>query len=126
MFIWNVTFGWMKKVREEKREYKRQRARVDNLPKEYSYVYKKIEKYLWMHAGGTGMDMLRVLYDLVDLFEENATMGKKVLEVTGPDVAEFCDELLKNATTYTGKWRKDLNKKIAKKIEAGNWEEDDE
>jgi len=53
---------------------------------------------------------------LIDLFEEGATGGKSVLEVTGEDVATFVDELLKSTRTYTEDWRIKLNREIKNKI----------
>jgi DNA-binding ferritin-like protein (Dps family) len=106
----------LKKIFAEKREYKRQMARVDALPKDYRYVYKKIQHHMWMFAAGSGYDMLRLHYDLIDLFESGAAEGKRVLEITGDDVAAFCDELLKDTQTYTGNWREKLNSDIAAKL----------
>lgn len=105
------------KILEEKREYKRQMARVERLPDDYVYVFKKIQHHMWKFAAGSGYDMLKVHYDLIELFEEGAAAGKKVLEVTGPDVAAFCDELLKNAQTYTQDWRVKLNCDMAKRFD---------
>lgn len=109
-------FRW---VREEKLRYKQMQARISALPKEYGFVYHKIEHYMWNHAGGDGMGMVPVLADLVELFEAGAAGGKRVLEVTGPDVAEFCDELLRNTRTWTGKWHEALNRDIKRKLGKG-------
>ncbi|MDR0514989.1 MAG: DUF1048 domain-containing protein [Coriobacteriaceae bacterium] len=106
----------IKKIRESKREYKRHMARVDALPKDYAFVFKKIQHHMWMFASGSGYDMLKIHYDLLELFEEGAANGKDVLELTGEDVAAFCDELLKNAKTYTEDWRTRLNREIAAKL----------
>ena len=51
-----------------------------------------------------------------DLFETGAADGKRVLEVTGEDVAAFCDELLRNAKTYTENWRTSLNRDVMDKL----------
>jgi DNA-binding ferritin-like protein (Dps family) len=104
------------KIMKEKRVYKQHMARVEALPEDYQYVFKKIQSHTWMFAGGSGMDMLKVHYDLVELFEEGAAQGKGVLEITGDDVAAFCDELLKNARTYTEDWRSKLNRDIEDKL----------
>ncbi|MDR1184426.1 MAG: DUF1048 domain-containing protein [Coriobacteriales bacterium] len=106
---------------EEKREYRRQMARVEALPKDYRYVFKKIQNHMWMFAAGTGYDMMKIHYDLIELFEEGAANGRHVLEVTGSDVAAFCDELLRSTQTYTENWREKLNRDITKKfgIEGG-------
>ena len=54
------------------------------------------------------------IYDLLDLFETGAAEGKRVLDITGEDVAAFCDELLRHAKTYTENWREALNHDILK------------
>jgi DNA-binding ferritin-like protein (Dps family) len=71
---------------------------------------------MWMFASGNGYDMMRIHYDLIELFESGAAEGKHVLEITGEDVASFCDELLRNAKTYTEDWRESLNRDILKKF----------
>jgi DNA-binding ferritin-like protein (Dps family) len=106
----------IKKIAESKREYKRQMARVDALPKDYRFVFKEIQKHMWQFAGGDGMDMLQIHYDLIDLFESGASEGKRCLEITGTDVAAFCDELLRSAKTYTEDWREKLNKSVREKL----------
>ncbi len=106
----------LKKIAESKREYKRHMARVDALPEDYQYVFKKIQSHMWMFAAGAGYDMMKIHYDLIELFETGAAQGKQVLEVTGEDVAAFCEELLRSAETYTENWREALNRDIWKKL----------
>ncbi|MDR3148655.1 MAG: DUF1048 domain-containing protein [Oscillospiraceae bacterium] len=89
----------IKKMIADKREYKRQMSRVDALPEDYRYVFKKIQSHMWMFASGSGYEMIKIHYDLIDLFEDGAANKKGVLEVTGEDVAAFCDELLRSAGT---------------------------
>lgn len=107
------------KVMESKREYKRQMARVNALPEDYRYVFKKIQSHMWMFAAGSGFDMLKIHYDLIELFEAGAADGKHVLDITGEDVASFCEELLRNAKTYTENWREQLNRDIQKHVGKG-------
>lgn len=109
----------IKKMIESKREYKEQMARVEALPKDYQYVFKKIQGHMWMFAAGSGYDMMKIHYDLIELFEAGAAEGKHVLEITGEDVAAFCDELLRSARTYTEDWREALNRDILKKLGKG-------
>ncbi|MDL2238118.1 DUF1048 domain-containing protein [Christensenellaceae bacterium OttesenSCG-928-K19] len=106
----------VKKIIKSKREYKEHMARVEALPKDYQYVFKKIQSHMWMFAAGNGYDMMKIHYDLIELFESGAAEGKHVLEITGEDVAAFCDELLRNAETYTDNWREKLNGDIRKKF----------
>ena len=63
--------------------------------------------------------MRQLLADLRDLFETGVAEGKRVLEITGEDVAAFCDELLRNAKTYTDNRREDLNHDIMNKLGTG-------
>lgn len=106
----------IKKMIKSKREYKQQMARVEALPKDYQYVFKKIQSHMWMFTAGSGYDMMKIHYDLIELFEAGAADGKHVLEITGEDVASFCDELLRSARTYTEDWREALNRDILKKL----------
>ena len=77
-------------------------ARAKALPRDYQIVYGEIMRYLFRRSGGDGMDIVAILNDLLGLFEAGAADGKRVLDVTGEDVATFCDELLRTATTYPG------------------------
>ena len=107
-------------IAREKRKFRLAQARVKALPEEYRYVYHKIQHYMWNYSGGSGMDMLPIFTDLLDLFETGVAEGKRVLEITGEDVAAFCDELLRNAKTYTENRREALNLDILKKLGKGN------
>ncbi len=106
----------IKKIMEGKREYKQQMERVKALPEDYRYVFKKIQEYMWTRATGDGMDMLQTHYDLIDLFEMSAAEGKRVLEVTGEDVAGFCEGLLAGTNTYTENKQKNMNEEIIQKL----------
>ena len=107
---------YIKKIMEEKREYKAQMARVQMLPQDYQYVYKKIQERMWMFASGAGYDIMQIHYDLIDLFEAGAAEGKTVLQITGDDVAAFCDDLLRSAKTNTDNQREAFNRDIQKKV----------
>lgn len=110
--MWDI----FKKIIGDKNEYKMMMARVAAMPKDYQFVFKKIQNYMFSRAGGDGMDMLKVQYDLIDMFETGVADGKKVLEITGADVAEFCDELLRNTRTWTADGHEKLNRDIQKKL----------
>lgn len=108
--------NFIKKILDDKKEYKEMMARVEVLPGDYPEVYKKICNYMWSFASGSGMDMLRIQYDLIDLFEANAADGKDVLEVTGEDVITFANGLIDQAKRWDDKLRNNLNKSILNRM----------
>ena len=85
----------IKDIIEGKKEWRAHMARVKALPQDYQIVYKEIQKYLFKGGAGELTDGT-VLSGIVDLFEESAAFGKGVLEVTGSDVAAFCDDLFRD------------------------------
>ena len=85
---------------EGKNEWRAHVARVKALPQDYQIVYKEIQKYLFKVGLVELTEMTGLLSGIVDLFEEGAASGKSVLEMTGNDVAAFCDELIKDSKTY--------------------------
>ena len=94
--------NWLKKIIDDKKQWRQMEARAKALPRDYRIVYEEMKKYLFKFSAGNGMETVALLNDLLGLFESGAADGRRVLDVTGPDVAAFCDELLKNAKTYTG------------------------
>ncbi len=88
---------------EDKKEWQKKwrahMARVKALPKDYQIVYKEIQKYLPKVGYFELTDGVGFLSGIIDLFEEGAALGKGVLEVTGSDVAAFCDNLIKDSKT---------------------------
>ena len=107
----------MKKMSGDKKEYRVQMARVKALPEDYRFVYQKIQNYMWGFSGGSGMDMLKTQYDLIDLFESGAANGQHVLEVTGEDVAAFCDELMQGNMLWMDGVKNRLNRKLSGKLD---------
>jgi DNA-binding ferritin-like protein (Dps family) len=108
--------NFIKKILDDKKEYKEMMARVEALPGDYPETYKKICNYMWGFASGSGMDMLRIQYDLIDLFEAGAADGKDVLEVTGEDVIAFANGLTDQAKRWDDKLRNNLNKSILNRV----------
>jgi len=81
---------------EGKKEWRAHMARVKALPREYQIVYEEIQKYFFKIGPVELADGICLLSGIVDLFEDGAAMGKEVLEVTGSNVADFCDDLIKD------------------------------
>ncbi|MDR2896527.1 MAG: DUF1048 domain-containing protein [Propionibacteriaceae bacterium] len=112
----NRLTAYWSRIRREKRQYKDLQAKIKALPKDYNYTYRKIEHYMWNHAGGDGMDMIPLLADVYELFAAGVARGQGVLEVTGDDVAGFADELLSNAKTWTTNQHDALNRDVHRLI----------
>lgn len=105
---------------DEKREYKQMMKRVDALPKDYSYTFKNIQKYMYT-VGAPGGNMtiftdMTMFTDLVDLFEASAVEGRQVIDVIGSDVGKFCDEFMSAYSTNSEPLREKLNKEIMEKF----------
>ncbi|MFF3021246.1 DUF1048 domain-containing protein [Gottfriedia sp. NPDC057948] len=103
---------------ESKKEYKAFMKKVNALPKDYAFVFKKIQKYMWNFGYGFGEEII----NLYELFEESSAEGKHVLDVTGEDVAAFADELMAlskldgESASILGK-QVDLKKDIESRVE---------
>jgi DNA-binding ferritin-like protein (Dps family) len=90
----------------EKKEYKENERRAKALAPEYAEAYTAIKNYLFATAGLLSFEPLRTL---VDLFEEASAAGRHVIDVTGPDVAGFADELVRGEKSYYDTQRRKLN-----------------
>lgn len=100
-----------------KKEWRAHVERVKSLPKDYQIVYKEIQKYLYKVGPVELNEGIDLLSGIVDFFEEGAALGKGVLEVTGKDVAAFCDELIKDSKTYADiYYEKSIDKEVNKAI----------
>ncbi|MGG7177406.1 DUF1048 domain-containing protein [Clostridium paraputrificum] len=106
----------IQKMIGDKKEYKDQMARIEALPEDYRFVIKKIQGYIWSFAGGDGSDMVKTQRELIELFETSAADGRHVLEVTGEDVAGFCNEFIRDTKKWTDNYREKLNRKMLNKL----------
>lgn len=69
---------------DEKREYKNLMKRVNALPSDYRYVYKKLLNYSYNFDFDKSLPTT-----LLELFEESAAAGRPVLEVVGKDASRI-------------------------------------
>lgn len=98
---------------EGKKAWRAHMGRVKTLPQDYQIVYREIQKYLFK-VGPVDLTDGTVLSGIVDLFEEGAALGKGVLEVTGSDVAAFCDDLIKDSKTYADLYQDSVGEEVSK------------
>ena len=109
--LFGVTENW----REEMKEYKAYLKRVDAMPDDYKFVFKEIQDYMWTFSDFTGQKILEALSDLLDMFEEGAANNVDVFTLTGDDVGEFADGIVREvASTWIEDRKSKMNKKIKK------------
>ncbi|MEI7059077.1 DUF1048 domain-containing protein [Nocardioides sp. CCNWLW239] len=100
----------------DKKDWKRMEARAAELPADYRAVYAEMKSYMWRFTAGDGMDIVEILREVLDLFETEAAAGRSVVEVTGNDLAAFCDARLpEQQDVYRDKLRATLNE-VARKL----------
>ena len=99
---------------EGKKEWKALMARVKALPQDYQIVYKELQKYLFKIGPVELTEGTGLLLGIIELFEEGAALGKGVLEVTGSDVAAFCDDLIKDSKTYADIYQESVEQEVNK------------
>ena len=97
---------------EAKKAWRAHVSRVKELPQDYQIVYKEIQKYLFK-VGPVELNN-GLLSEIVSFFEEGEAAGKGVLEVTGTDVAAFCDDLIGDSKTFAELYLELASKKVDK------------
>ena len=102
---------------EEKKEYRQMVKRVNTLPQEYRFAFKKIQRYMY-NIGGINGDMavfvnFNVFMGLLELFETSVAAGKNVIDITGSDVGRFADDFMAAYSTDTETVGDKLNHEIA-------------
>lgn len=97
---------------DEKKVYRKFRKRVNALPKDYRFAFRKIQHYMFCFGFSDG----DIFTDLVDLFEVSAAEGRQVLDVIGSDAGKFCDELIRASAVNTETLQKKLNNEIMEKL----------
>jgi DNA-binding ferritin-like protein (Dps family) len=108
--------SFLTKIIGDKKDWKAMEARAHLLPRDYRVVYSEMKSYMWRFTSGDGMDVVAVLRGVLDLFEDSAAAGTNVLDVTGRDVAAFCDARLSGTASYRDRWRATLNRDVAAKL----------
>ena len=93
-----------------KKQWRAHLARVKALPPDYQIVYKEMQRY-YFKVGPVDLSDGTLLSGIVDFFEEGVADGKGVLELTGNDVAAFCDGLVKDTRTYADIYQESVSGK---------------
>ncbi len=87
---------------DEKRRYRQYKARTGRLPASYRTAIEALERYLMYFGPGKGSELLVMLTDLAELFEESAANGTPVRAIVGDDPVEFAEAFRRNYPV--GQW----------------------
>ncbi|GAA1519439.1 DUF1048 domain-containing protein [Kribbella lupini] len=100
-------------------EYKAFEVRAQALPADHRAAWEQIKAHLAPYGDFTGRNLLPILDGALGLLEETAAQGQSVDEVLGDDLAGFCSALAggEGRRTYRDRWREQLNRNVAKKLE---------
>lgn len=101
---------------EDKRRWRRYKARVRQLPPNYRTAVEAIERYLtYFGAIVKGEILVSMLEDLADLFEQSAANGNPIRAVVGEDPVEFAEAFLQNYSE--GQWINKERKRLTNAID---------
>jgi DNA-binding ferritin-like protein (Dps family) len=102
---------------EQKKQYKRDRTRIEALPEPYRATAKALWRYFMYYPGITDADnTLKMSGDFADLWERAATDGTPVRAIVGENPVEFAEAF---AQAYAGKnWIDKERARLTKAIEA--------
>ncbi|MEU9831659.1 DUF1048 domain-containing protein [Streptosporangium sp. NPDC048047] len=87
---------------EDKRRYRRYKARIKELPPDYRTAAEAMERYL-LHLGLTDGADVTMYEDIADLFEQSAADGIPIRGLFGEDPVEFVEAFTANYPA--GQWR---------------------
>lgn len=108
----------LRELIEQKKQWRAHTRRVKSLPRDYRIVYSEMQKYLFKLGPVEFEESTDLLSGIVDLLEEGAASGKNVLDVTGKDVAVFCDALVSGLPTYADISQEAADRAVAKSVNA--------
>jgi len=113
MSLWETVTG-----RDLTREWRAFETRAEALPAGYPAAWEQIKVHLFPYAGFTGRNLMPILDSALELLEESAANGQSIHEVLGDDIKGFCAALAggEGAQNYRDRWRKQLNRNVAKKL----------
>lgn len=104
--------GWI----EQKRRYRRYKARVAKLPAGYHAAVQALERYLtYFGAIVKGDTVVSMLEDLADLFEQGSADGTPIRTIVGDDPVEFAETFLQNYSE--GQWINRERKRLVAAID---------
>lgn len=107
----------IKKIMEDKKEFKLYKKRVSQLPEDYKNAIEGIQTYMFSTCDNE-TTLIEILYGTLEMFEESAAEGKRVTDIIGNDLGTFCEDLNKAfpGSNWIDNYKKKIQKRINKKI----------
>lgn len=100
---------------EQKKQWKRYRARIEALPEPYRTAANALQRYFMYNGVVDGETSLQMWSDFADLWERAVADGTPVRAIVGDDPVEFAEAF---AQAYTGKrWIDKERARLTKAIE---------
>ncbi|MEV4116675.1 DUF1048 domain-containing protein [Nonomuraea sp. NPDC049695] len=81
---------------EEKKRWRRYKARVKQLPEDYRTAVEALERYLMHFGPADGAGAMTMYEDLAELFEQSAADGTPIRDLFGEDPVEFVETFMAN------------------------------
>lgn len=106
---------------DEKRRYRRYKARTAALPASYRTAIDAIERYLMYFGPGTGDELIAMLEDLLELFDQSVASGSPIRSIVGDDPVEFVETFRRNYPA--GQWIVREQQRLTRAIENSEHEE---
>ncbi|WKK73256.1 DUF1048 domain-containing protein [Rathayibacter oskolensis] len=80
----------------DKKRWRAYKARTASLPTSHRTAIDGVERYLMVTGPADGEQLMRMLDDLADLFEQSAADGTTVRAVVGEDAVAFAEDFKAN------------------------------
>jgi DNA-binding ferritin-like protein (Dps family) len=100
------------------REWKAFEVRAEALPNDFRAAWDEIKTHTAPYSDFTGRNLTPILDSALGLLEESAADGLTIYQVVGDDIVGFSAALAggEGARDYRDRWRKQLNRNVAKKL----------
>jgi len=110
--------NWIEKVTgsfEQKKQYRAYREQLTQLPGKYRTAAEAMDRYVMRASGiADGETLVRMLTDLVSLFDEHAAAGTSIRDIVGEDPVAFAEDFI--ASYSEGSWLSKERSRLAEAI----------
>ncbi|MFG1948754.1 DUF1048 domain-containing protein [Nonomuraea sp. NPDC048826] len=100
---------------DDKKRWRRYKARVKQLPENYRVAVEAMERYLMHFGPADGSGAMEMYDDLAELFEQSAADGTPIRDIFGDDPVEFAEAFMANYPL--GQYRARERRRFASAVE---------